>query len=127
MLEPSLKLDKIEFIAKKYKLSFSARSRFLTNEASWSQCFLHIFQFGFTKSQMVQLQGVSRIFYKRVAEWMALMTVYRYIKVRKSKVVCLNPEGTEEITFPNEIMVDGWCGIPLILVGFLNDKKDGTG
>jgi hypothetical protein len=56
-----------------------------------------------------------------------MMTVYRYIKIRRSKVACAAKVDTEEFLFPNQLMVDSWFGIPFILIGFENDNKDGTG
>ncbi len=84
-----------------------------------SQCFIEIFLFGFNRAQMIQLQGVCKIFYVRVAEWMKIKTIYRHINIRRSEVACFsNKKDLKFIEFPTETMVDDWCGIPPILIGF---------
>ncbi len=43
------------------------KSRKIAREIAWSQCYMYIAYFGFTLRQLVQLQGVNTLFYKRVA------------------------------------------------------------
>ena len=58
-------------------------------QLGFSQCFMYIALFGFSKKQMIQLQGVNKLFYKRVAEWIRVVTFPRL-----SKKACIDREST---------------------------------
>jgi hypothetical protein len=53
---------------------------------------MYIALFGFSKKQMIQLQGVNKLFYKRVAEWIRAVIIFPEIKL--SETVCINTEST---------------------------------
>ena len=74
---------------------------------------------------MVQLQLLCKILYKRVEEWLKFFTIYRHIKIRRSEVACFSfKKDLKVIEFPTETMIDDWCGIPPVLVGFQHYQNE---
>ncbi len=98
------------------------RFRELGRKLGFSQCFIYITLFGFNKKQMIQLQGVNKLFYTRVAQWIRFVTI-----IRLSEPVCINTRSTENFVFPSAAMLREWCGVLHTLVGFANEKENGSG
>ncbi len=76
---------------------------------------------------MVQLQGISRLFYKRLAQW--VRTVYRNPTLRKSDLACHKPGSTVVFEWPaqaaiNEMIANGQLNY---LTGFENNRQYDTG
>ncbi len=53
---------------------------------------MYIALFGFSKKQMIQLQGINKLFYKRLAEWIRVVIIFPTIRL--SEPVSINPEST---------------------------------
>ncbi len=81
--------------------------------------------FGFSKKQMIQLQGVNKLFYTRVAQWTRVAIIFPTIRL--SEPVNINTESTENFVFPSAAMMREWRGVLHTLVGFGNNREDGTG
>ena len=86
---------------------------------------MYIALFSFSKKQMIQLQGVNKLFYKRVAGWIRVVIIFPTI--RRSETVCIKPESTEDfVVFPSAAMMRAWRGVLHTLIGCENNEK-GTG
>ncbi len=111
----------------KSKKPKTARSRQLARDIGWSQCFYFVAIFCYSSKQMAQLQGVSRLFYKRVAQW--VRTVYRNPTLRKSEMACRNPKSTVVFEWPTKAMIHEMLtsGVTPYLIGFENSYQRGTG
>jgi hypothetical protein len=68
------------------------RLRELGRKLGFSQCFMYIALFGFSTKQMIQLQGVNKLFYTRVAQW--IRVVINFPTIRLSKPVSINTKST---------------------------------
>ncbi len=90
----------------------------LAKDIAWSQCYIQIAQFGFSKKQIIYLQGVNRFLYKRVTQW--LRTVSTFPNIRLSEMSCPNPDSTKVLVFPTEAMIKEWDGVLHTLVGVEN-------
>jgi hypothetical protein len=53
---------------------------------------MYIALFSFSKKQMIQLQGVNKLFYTRVAQWIKVVIIFP--SIRLSEPVGINPEST---------------------------------
>jgi hypothetical protein len=53
---------------------------------------MYIAQFGLSTKQMIQLQEVNQLFYKRVAQWLGNEIIIS--KIRFSEPVFIDPEST---------------------------------
>jgi hypothetical protein len=53
---------------------------------------MYIALFGFSNKEMIQLQGVKKLFYKRVAEWIRIVVIFPTIRL--SGTICINPNST---------------------------------
>ncbi len=96
----------------------------VAREIAWSQCFMHIALFGYSERQMITLQGVNRMLYKRVAQWVKIVKV---VAIRLSEVACLNPQSTRILFFPTAAEIREWRGVFHYLAGFENNYLNGTG
>ncbi len=105
----------------------TARSRQLGRAVSVSQCFVVFTQFWGSNKQIVGLQSVNRLFYKRVGQWVRFVTLYPTI--RRTKVVCHEPLSTEELVFPTRPMIEDVLskGGLLTLTGIERNYGDGLG
>jgi hypothetical protein len=108
-------------------MNVTVRSRHLARKISVSQCFVYIAKFGFTQKQMVKLQHLNKLFYKRVAQWVRIVS--RKTTLRRSVVVCPDTRSTKAFLFPARATIDDWLanGVLHPLVGLENNLKDGTG
>jgi hypothetical protein len=77
---------------------------------------LYIALFGFSKKQMIQLQGVNKLFYKRVAEWIRVVIIFPTIRL--SEPVGIYEYSTKIFVFPYAATVRKWRGVLHTLVGF---------
>ncbi len=84
---------------------------------------MYIALFGFSKKQMIQLQGVNKLFYTRVAQWIRAVIIFPTISL--SEPVSINSESTKNLLFPSAAMMREWRGVLHTLVGFENNRKDG--
>ncbi len=92
-----------------------------------SQCYVFIARFWGNGRQIVYLQQVNRVFYKRVAQWVRL--VYRNPKIRLTETEYPNPYSKGQFEFPatariNKMLANGDVNF---LAGFENDQECGTG
>lgn len=80
-----------------------------------------------TNKKITGLQRVSKLFYKRVANW--VRTVYRRPILRISENICQNPDNTESLIFPSRAMIEEAHAEGCIhsLVGFTNNEDSGLG
>ena len=103
-----------------------ARIRQIARMIAQSQCFIFIARFWGNNKQVVYLQQLNRLFYRRVAQW--VWTVYRKPTIRLSNIVCSHPYSTEKFLFPTQAMIDKMLesGSPYRLFGFKNNYKDGS-
>ncbi len=83
---------------------------------------MYIALFGFRKKQMIQLQGVNKLFYTRVAQWIRVVTM-----IRLSEPVCINTRSTQNFVFPSATMMREWRGVLHTLIGFENNSQFGYG
>ncbi len=72
----------------------------VASAVAWSQCFIHIALFGYSERRMIQLQGVNRILYKRVAQWVKIVKV---VAIRLSEVACPNYSAAECLSFQQQL------------------------
>ncbi len=96
----------------------------VAHDVAWSQCFIHIALFGYSERQMITLQGVNRVLYKRVAQWVKIVKV---VAIRLSEVACLNTHSTRVFVFPTSAEIIQWRGVLPHLTGFENNWQDGRG
>ncbi len=80
---------------------------------------MYIALFGFSKKQIILLQRVCKLFYKRVAEWIKVVIIFP--SIRLSEPVAINRESTENFVFPSVAMMRKWRGVLHTLVGFENN------
>lgn len=92
-----------------------------------SQCFVVFVVFWGTNKQIVQLQQLNKLFYRRVAQW--VKRVKPYPAIRLTKITCHDPKCTEVFFFPTRAMTDEWLanGVLNLITGFENNKQDGKG
>jgi hypothetical protein len=86
---------------------------------------MYIALYGFSTKQMIQLQGVNKLFYTRVAQWMRVVIIFPTIRL--SEPALINTEITENFVFPSAAMMREWRGVLPTLIGFENNEKDGKG
>ena len=79
---------------------------------------MYIALFGFSKKQMIQLQGVNKLFYKRVAEWIRVVIIFPTIRL--SEPASIYTESTKNFVFPSAAMMREWRGVLHTLIGFEN-------
>ncbi len=110
------------------KWEITKRFHELGRNIAMSQCFIFVAYFGFNNKQIIFLQAVSKLFYKRVPDWIKMRTVYRSPTLRRSAVVCASLS-TSVLFFPatKQIKYDLGCDLLYPITGFENDKKDGKG
>ncbi len=108
---------------RQFQITHSRRDQ-LAYDIAWSQCFMHIALFGYSERQMIKLQGINRILYKRVAQWVKIVKV---VAIRLSKIAFINPDSTRVLVFPTSAEIREWRGVLHYLKGFENDYKDGKG
>ncbi len=101
----------------------TTRERQLAREVAWS-CFMYIALFGFKKKQMIKLQGVNRVLYKRLAHWMQTVLIFPTIKL--SQVVCPKPTSFGVLVFPTRARIEQWRGVLHYLTGFVNGNYNGS-
>ena len=92
-----------------------------------SQAFIFIAQYAFDDWGIIFLQQVNRFFYRRVPQF--IKVVKRKPTFRLSKKVYPNPLHTQVIEFPTSAKLEEYKSngkIPY-LIGFENNRKDGTG
>ncbi len=56
-----------------------------------------------------------------------MRTVYRNLAIRRSEVVCINPNSKGKLEFPMAAMIEEWHGVLNYLTGFENNEQDGRG
>ena len=73
---------------------------------------------------MIQLQGVNKLFYTRVAQWIRVVILFP--KIRLSKPVGINQRSNKKLVFPSAAMMRAWRGVSA-LAGFENSEEYGGG
>ncbi len=86
---------------------------------------MYIALFGFSTKQMIQLQGVNKLFYTRVAQWIGVVIIFPTIRL--SEILCINTRSTQNFVFPSAAMMREWRGVIHTLIGFENNEVDGKG
>ena len=113
------------YVTKYWTHKQTPRSQELGRQIAWSQLFIFIAKFCFKDRERIKLQGVNRLFYRRVAQWMK--KVNRKRNYRLSKAAC--PDGRGPVfEFPSAAMVREMLSkneALHTLIGFENSREDG--
>ncbi len=86
---------------------------------------MYIALFGFSTKQMIKLQGVNKLLYTRVAQWIRVVIIFPTIRLSEPAGIYFR--STENFVFPSAAMIREWRGVLHTLIGFENNKGDGRG